>query len=208
MTYFRDLDLVHYHYGPHSADYWQCPLLAIGWHEEEPISTGHCPIHVVERLVELRHQFAEAFPEYSFRGLHACSLCGGDESTLRNSHINLFVPGGDVMYLATGRVDHYIAVHGYAPPSEFIDAVMDCPDPRSAQYAVAVLRINRGERPPLFPEKWSIFKVDENRVRSQLRVSDMGSEAEARQYVELLGSQDQSHGYDIERVADRWTIAD
>ncbi len=163
-------------------------------------------MHVVERLVELRHQFAEAFPEFSFRGLHECSLCGGDENILRGSHVNLFIPGDDVMYLATGRVDHYIEVHGYAPPPKFMDAVLNCPDPRSARYAAVLLGLNRGERPPLFPERWKIFKVDETRVRS--RVYEMETEEEAQKFAEMLAAKDQSHAYEIERVPDRWATED
>ncbi|SHG42224.1 hypothetical protein [Massilia sp. CF038] len=209
MTYFRDLELIDYHNGPLSAQYWQCPLLAIGWLEAgRPVSKGSCAIHVVEKLVELRHQFAEAFPNYSFRGLHACTLCVDDEVGLQGSHINLFIPGEDAVYLATGRVDHYIEVHGYAPPPQVIAAILNCPDPRSAQYAVAMLRLNRGERPPLFPERWRIFKVDANRVRMTVRIYEMESEAEARKFADMLASRDQSHEYDVERVADPWVAAD
>lgn len=208
MTYFRDLDTVDYHDGPLSADCWQCPLLAIGWHEEEPFSTGHCAARVVERLVELRHQFAEAFPQFSFRGLHECSLCAGHERLLLDSHLNLFVPGEGVIYVATGRVDHYIEVHGYAPPPEFVDAVMKCPDPRSAQYASAVLGINGGERPPLFPEKWNIFKLDENRRRSRMPGYGANSEAAARKWADVHAARDQGHEYDFEREPDPWETAD
>jgi hypothetical protein len=151
MTYFKDLDPVCYHDGPCCADDWQCPLLAIGWLERgHDFPTGMCPPEVTEKLAELRRQFGAAFPAHSFRGLHACSICDGGAEYLRESHINLFIPGREVVYLATGRIDHYIDVHSYAPPIAFIDAALACPDPRSAEYKTALLRLNREQQPPLY----------------------------------------------------------
>jgi hypothetical protein len=151
MTYFNDLDLVRYHDGPCCADDWQCPLLAIGWLERgHDFPTGICPEQVTGKLAELRRQFGSAFPAHSFRGLHACSLCDGTVEWLHESHINLFIPGREVVYLVTGRVDHYIDAHSYAPPAAFIDAVLTCPDPRSAEYRKTLLRLNREQQPPLY----------------------------------------------------------
>ena len=151
MTYFKDLDFIRYHDGPCCADDWHCPLLAIGWLENDhDYSTGICLPQVTERLAELRRQFGAAFPAYSFRGWHACSMCNEQPELLRDSHINLFIPGREVIYLTTGRVDHYINVHSYAPPMEFIDALMACPDPRSAEYKAALRRLNGDQEPPLF----------------------------------------------------------
>jgi hypothetical protein len=151
MTYFRDLDLVRYHDGPCCADDWQCPLLAVGWLENGyDYPTGVCPSQVTGKLAELRSQFGVAFPAHSFRGWHACSMCTEEVEMLRDSHVNLFIPGREVVYLATGRVDHYIDVHSYAPSTAFIDALMACPDPRSGEYKATLLRLNRGQQPPLF----------------------------------------------------------
>jgi len=151
MTYFHDLTLIRYHDGPHRADDWQCPLFAVGWLERaHPFSPGPCPPGITEKVAELRDRFRGAFPAYSFRELHACSMCGGTDALLRESHINLFIPGDDVVYLVPGRIDHYIAVHAYAPPAAFIDALMRCPDPASDDYRAALFRLNRGQVPPLF----------------------------------------------------------
>jgi hypothetical protein len=145
MTYFKDLDLIRYHDGPCCADAWHCPLLAIGWLEKgHDYLSGICPPQLVERLTELRSMFAVAFPAHSFRGWHTCSMCSGETKLLRDSHINLFIPGLEAIYLATGRVDHYINTHAYVPPMAFVDALMMCPDPRSAEYQAALLRLNKG----------------------------------------------------------------
>jgi len=151
MTYFNDLDLVRYHRGPCCADDWHCPLLAVGWLESgHDYPTGVCPSRVTERLTELRAKFAAAFPAFSFRGWHSCSMCDGGGELLRDSQINLFIPGRDVLYLATGRADHYIDFHSYVPPVAFVDALMACPDPDSAEYKAALLGLNKGQEPPLF----------------------------------------------------------
>lgn len=155
MTYLKDLELAHYHghnhCGPHCADEWECSLLAVGWLEKkETFSTGSCSSRVVAKLCELRHQFATAFPKYSCRGLHECSMCVNKEKLLHESHVTLFIPGKDVIYMTPGRVDHYINVHSYAPPQIFVDAVLLCPDPGSPQYKATLLRLNGGQEPPLW----------------------------------------------------------
>jgi len=77
-------------------------------------------------------------------------MCDRGVELLRDSHINLFIPGPGVIYLATGRADHYIDFHSYVPPAAFVDALMACPDPDSAEYKAALLRLNKGQEPPLF----------------------------------------------------------
>ena len=77
-------------------------------------------------------------------------MCDGRLKLLHDSHINLFIPGRDVLYLATGRADHYIDFHSYVPPLAFIGALMACPNPESAEYKAALLRLNKGQEPPLF----------------------------------------------------------
>jgi len=155
MTYFKDLELAHYHGhnhgGPHCADDWKCSLLAVGWLEKKKtFSTGSCSSQVVAKLSELRHQFGAAFPQYSCRGLHECSMCRDKAKLLRESHVTLFIPGKDVIYMTPGRVDHYIDIHSYAPPQAFVDAVLLCPDPGSPQYEATLRRLNGGQQPPLW----------------------------------------------------------
>jgi hypothetical protein len=81
-------------------------------------------------------------------------MCDGGGELLRDSHINLFIPGLDVLYLATGRTDHYIDFHSYVPPVAFVDALMACPDPDSAEYKAALLGLNKGQEPALFCESF------------------------------------------------------
>lgn len=77
-------------------------------------------------------------------------MCSGETGLLHDSHINLFIPRHDVVYLAPGRVDHYIDVHSYVPSTAFIDALMMCPEPGTAAYRAALFGLNKGQQPPLF----------------------------------------------------------
>lgn len=89
--------------------------------------------------------------QYNFRGQHRCSLCDQRSSqlSLKNSHINLFIPGHRAIYLATAATIHYMECHGYLPPTVFIEAVNECPEYGSVAYYNALQIANRGLRVPL-----------------------------------------------------------
>jgi hypothetical protein len=129
---------------------WACRLIAIGWLESgHEFSTGPVDSRLLEKLASLRPEFRSAFPAIGFRGLHACSLCK-DNVPLSDSHINLFVPTIGFVYVAPARIDHYIEGHWYAPPEHFVDTVIKCPSPTSAEYRAAMSAANRGYDAPLF----------------------------------------------------------
>jgi hypothetical protein len=54
---------------------------------------------------------------------------------------NVFVPGNDKIYVAPELILHYIDQHGYSPPAEFQQAVLDCPTMRSVAYLRAILKL-------------------------------------------------------------------
>lgn len=89
-------------------------------------------------------------------GSHSCDLgrCGrgpglsrlGQEfryhgRTLICGNSEIFVPGDNVIYRAPSMILHYIRCHGYAPPPRFVEAVVNCPDPRSREYCTAITTI-------------------------------------------------------------------
>ena len=92
------------------------------------------PPGLVERLIELSWQ-----PAVQHRGLHPCEFCPPDQSY----DVFLRMPSGEERYLASAiiyvlaggsrvfaaptLISHYIAVHDYQPPVEFIDAVLHPP---------------------------------------------------------------------------------
>jgi hypothetical protein len=125
--------------------------MAIGWLESgHKFPTGNVNSSLREKLVSLRDEFVESkFPGTSFRGLHVCSLCK-EGKNLSESHINLFVPTRGFVYVAPGRIDHYIEAHRYSPPEHFVDAVIQCPSPASVEYRQLMSAANRGHDAPLF----------------------------------------------------------
>jgi hypothetical protein len=104
-------------------------------------------------------------------GYHTCDLgwCGlrlkllPPQPTLRyKSRVvglgdtDIFVPGDDVVYCAPSLILHYIRRHRYGPPLRFVEAVLNCPEPRSKEYYAAIKRIahemDRLLRPPTASE--------------------------------------------------------
>jgi hypothetical protein len=125
--------------------------MAIGWLElGHEFRTGTVARRLLEKLASLRLEFVgSSFPGTTCRGLHACSLCKNNEP-LSESHINLFVPTVGFVYVSPGRIDHYIETHGYSPPEHYVDAVLQCRSPTSAEYRALLCAANRGYDAPLF----------------------------------------------------------
>ena len=81
-------------------------------------------------------------------GVHFCELCrfsGGPgsvkfgEHTVRIGADDLFVPDGDICWIAPTTIVHYVDAHSYRPPDEFMAAVQACPPMRSVEYLRALL---------------------------------------------------------------------
>jgi hypothetical protein len=94
-------------------------------------------------------------------GYHTCDLgwcglsLGGEQPkfrykgrVIRLGATDILVPGDEVVYVAPSLILHYIRWHRYLPPSCFVKAVLNCPDPRSQEYSGAIKR--------LAPE-WALF---------------------------------------------------
>ena len=152
--YFEDLSPCHYHSGPCGADNWMSPLLAVGWLEHpNPFPTGEPLEDLTTRLEGMVGLTSEHYSHHHFRGLHACDLCPPDESSpwsgAAQSHLNLWIPGEGIIYIAPGLITHYIRDHFYQPPAGFIAAVMACPEYGSPSYCSALQAANGGQAPPL-----------------------------------------------------------
>jgi hypothetical protein len=87
-------------------------------------------------------------------GWHTCSICMANglrsQALLASSHTTIFVPGDGIVFIAPGAVDHYIEVHSYLPPADFVDAVFACPDLGSPEYRQALRAANGGVEAPLW----------------------------------------------------------
>src|SRR5262249_33771499 len=114
---------------------------AVGWlARRHPFPTGDVSASFLRRLKSFAKRWrlnSEALGFGVFRGLHTCELCGGCRM-----HGNFGVPAGDLLYVAPEMIVHYIEEHEYAPPSEFIEAVLAAPLPGTEGYgeALAVFR--------------------------------------------------------------------
>ena len=185
MAYFADLQPGWYHPGPYDSAAWASPLLYVGWLEAgQPYETGEVPGWVVPRIHELR--YLSKAQKLSFRGLHSCSLCAeGNRSGLTESWLNLFLPGQDTVFLAPGRIDHYITAHSYRPPDEFLRALEKCPVPGGDEYVEAIQRSNAGKSIPR-PEA---FHRDHGKEVHEIAAGQFSEEVlqAERQRLEELG---------------------
>jgi len=128
MAWFEDLSACDY-FGDEFAQF----LRAVGWLERgKPYSTDSCDERVFRKLSQL---CKEPWGP-SFRGLHNCDLCQFEGDS---GYRNLFVPGGEFIFVCPELIVHYINAHGYCPPTRFCDAVLSCPRMRSIEYHKALL---------------------------------------------------------------------
>ncbi len=170
--YFADLDLCFYHSGPLDAYEWQVPLRAVGWLEyPREFRKGTAANGLVAKINEMAKQTSAIYSGFAFRGLHHCSYCaaaGLPVPPLSGSHLNVFVPGTSIVYAAPAGIVHYIEEHSYQPPTEFVEAVLHCPDCRSEAYRAALRAANDGVEPPLKVTK--PFKVATKKIGTLLNV--------------------------------------
>jgi hypothetical protein len=155
--HFDDLTLCHYQDGPFDPANWRAPLLAIGWLERPyPFPSGEVPHGLADTLHAMAEKARELYALYCFWGLEHCSFCVAENRTPPGpvwSQENLFVPGQGVIYLSPGGIGHYVEVHSYCPPQEYVDAVLSCPPYGSSRYCEALRTANRGESVPLLPDE-------------------------------------------------------
>jgi hypothetical protein len=123
-------DLTPYAYGRTEPD---PNVLNVGWlSADHPFPVGPPNARFIEALRRLTMS-----PVNFYRGSHACDLCpappyklspGGipmrypPPETLGNGEIRVVGRNGKT-YVAPILVLHYVSVHGYLPPQEFVDAV-------------------------------------------------------------------------------------
>ncbi|AWM39418.1 hypothetical protein GobsT_22600 [Gemmata obscuriglobus] len=110
---------------------------AVGWlSDQHPFPTGDTPPEFLARLKEFCRRWDEGLGPLVwdvFMGPHRCELCGRCVASG-----NIGVPAGGVLFAAPEMIAHYVEVHKYAPPAEFVAAVLSAPLPGTREYAVAV----------------------------------------------------------------------
>lgn len=144
MSFYADLDPCDYFGAEHAARF-----KAVGWLSEgREFRRAKADPRFVHKLVLL---LAEPNPLEPSADPYFCEICafsrGPSEFHLFQSpgmpsvpmgNRNLFLPGAGFLYIAPSLILHYIDAHQYAPPDEFIKAVLDCPPTRSQEYQKAI----------------------------------------------------------------------
>lgn len=113
MTYFPDL-----------SEYKRFPrrpgVLNVGWLDEaHPIAIGETTVEFQNALKDICNA-----PILLFRGFHLCEFCEPGNQVQGNGQIRVEDQNSQV-YAAPTMIYHYVTVHGYRPPREFIEAVLN-----------------------------------------------------------------------------------
>jgi hypothetical protein len=133
-------------------------IRAVGWlNALHPYQRGKIDLKFVERL---RLFCGGAFKTkktlrwFSFCGRHECEFCGAASGSQ-----NCGLPWQGLFYVFPELIVHYVEVHSYLPPQEFIAATMQAPLPGTPEYNADVCAI--------FPElraqgrttkNWNVFR--------------------------------------------------
>ena len=126
MTYYEDLNVCTYF-----DDYFRGNnLKAVGWLSKgHPYLKGKVPTRMFRKIQKLLKNAWQ--PGGGFLGWHECELC---EAPQNESIKNLFIPGENVIYVSPEGILHYVKVHSYKPPEEYLFAVENCPEMNSLEY--------------------------------------------------------------------------
>jgi hypothetical protein len=124
--------------------------VAVGWLGAQYSSRGlseEVSSAFFERLVSL---LVDPWQPYAVAGVAPCPMCrfSGGPSVVDYQGARcvvrtgmLLVPGPDALYISPTMIAHYVDAHGYDPPQQFVEAVMQCPPMRSMSYWKDLLRL-------------------------------------------------------------------
>lgn len=141
---------------------------AVGWLDPaHPFPTRPASPRFLRRLAD---HLESAWSPADSLGPGGCQFCGQPirprtAAGLRRLHSEaLWIPGPGVVYVAPGAVLHYVSEHSYAPPEEFVAAVMACPIQGSREYLALLRRL---------PTWWTLMlggqTLEEAEARAALR---------------------------------------
>jgi hypothetical protein len=96
-----------------------------------------------EALLDRLWEFCQISVQQT-RGIHDCPFCepprtikvtrNGRGLLLGTAEIRAFSPASGHIYAAPTLIYHYVAAHHYAPPAEFVHALMEGPSPSRLSY--------------------------------------------------------------------------
>ena len=141
MTYFKDLSIYSY------LARQQWPMENnVGW-----LGAGHefSIWSPSEAILDSLWKYCKVHVNQT-RGLHGCHLCresypmkawrNGESQMLGSAEIRAFSNRGAI-FAAPNLIFHYVSVHGYQPPDEFIDALSEGPCPPDPEYFVRLEKL-------------------------------------------------------------------
>ncbi|MEM1414026.1 MAG: hypothetical protein AAGH15_03960 [Myxococcota bacterium] len=201
MTWYADLSPLDY-FMPEPGK-----LRAVGWLDDvHPYAKGPVASDDFERLYEL---LVDPWQPFIAFGRHECELCrftsGPAGVSFRSRQVqvgvsNLFLPAGELLFVAPSTIVHYIDAHEYRPPDVFWEAVRACPPMRSMAYKRALLAaggkalLHPGPRAAPPPGQWAARPKNTRRAPGVseapqpaawcvLRMDDNGNRFEVARYA-------------------------
>ena len=115
---------------------------AVGWlSAQQPFPVGAVPAGILDRLWQFAGKSDDSIDALGWgiaMGLHDCELCNGCSGTR-----NFGVPSSELLFVAPQMLPHYVEVHRYLPPAEFMRALMQSPLPGTDEYRVLVAPFRR-----------------------------------------------------------------
>jgi hypothetical protein len=134
MTYYADLS-------PYEYSRVESSTRNVGWLDaEHKYLQGTVPDAFVEQLLAFCQNKV-----HRSKGFHICELCNralfdpvmikqdNQELLLGSAEIRVFAQNG-LVYAAPDLIYHYVVEHHYQPPDEFIQAVLEGPQPGTPEY--------------------------------------------------------------------------
>jgi hypothetical protein len=170
MHVFADLSEYTYRFGAGI----QSGVLNVGWIDLlQPFPTWDAPSDFLERLWRYCHIRAVLWrhilfcDKCSFKAENDCvETWNNEQLVLGTGEIRVF-GNGETVYAAPDMVFHFVKVHHYRPPAEFIEALNQGLDPSSDVYLAALLRMGLKPHEPLTKVEYWPATSQSNRINGR-----------------------------------------
>lgn len=141
MSYYADLT-------PYNYFAYTEKELNVGWlSKDHEFNKGDVPSGFIEKLKVYGER---EYRIHQTKGFHGCDFCADKHHGSNEIRI---VGSDGIVYACPKLIIHYIEIHNYLPPQEFIDAVMNGPEPGSDGYKNVI---------KLLPTFWQQRRPDPN----------------------------------------------
>jgi hypothetical protein len=111
--------------------------VAVGWlHPDYPFPNGEVSKQFVAKIKEFAARWGTSIDALGWGaagGFHTCEFC---HAAIGSGTFG--EPSSDHLYYVPEMISHYVEQHGYAPPPDFVGAVLVCPLPGTKEYKSVV----------------------------------------------------------------------